>query len=180
MASFTSGAAMIVPIMTFRGSWTGMRTARRRPMIPLRASVMFWTSVLSWRGRRRSAVMPRRRSMIPRRRRCITRTRRRRWRSGMAVMLVVPAAFHKIHRNTACTVFSTVTSPMTTMIIGHRQVNRSTGQSRADCHNGICIPQRRRHALNREDTIVAGCAYADVDIDVHTGLRRQGNRNRKQ
>jgi len=151
MSSFTSGAAMVVPIMTFRGPGTGMRTARRRTMVPARASVMFWTSMLSWR-----------------------------WRSGMTVMLVVPAAFHKIYRDAACTVFRAVPSPMTTMIIRHRQVNRSTGQSRADRHNGICIPQRRRHALNRENTIVAGCAYADVDIDVHTGVRRQGNRNRKQ
>ena len=179
MTTFAAGAAVFVPIVTSRSSWTGMRTARRKTMVPARASVMFWTGVRSWR-RRGCSVMTRGRSVISRGRRCITRPRRRRRWRGMTVMLVVPAAFHKIHRNAACTVFGTITSPVTTMIIWNGQINRSTGQSRSDCHNRIGIPQRRRYALNRKYAVVAGRSDTDVDIDVNTGVRRQGNTNREE
>lgn len=179
VASFTPRAAVIVPIVASHRSGSGMRTTRRRPMVPVRPSVVFWTSVLS---RRRSTVMTRRRRVIARwrRRRRVARPGRGRRRSGVSVMALIPAALYEINRDTACTVFSTVTSPVASMIIGNCQVNRSTGQSRADRNYGVRIPQGRRHALNRQHAVVTGCSYSYVDIDMHPGVRRQGNTNREE
>lgn len=182
MASFTPGAAMVIPVMTFRGSRTGMRATRRRTMIPLRTPIVFRPCMSARRRGRWCSIVSRRNSMIPRRwrRRCITWAGRWRRRSGTTIMLVVPTAFHKIHGSAAGTIFGTVTSPMTAMIIGDGQINRGARQCRADRYNRIGIPQRRRHALDGQDSIVAGRSDTDVNINMNSGMGRQRNTHREE
>lgn len=155
-----------------------MRATRRRTMIPLRTPIVFRPCMSARRRGRWCSIVSRRNSMIPRR--CITWAGRWRRRSGTTIMLVVPTAFHKIHGSAAGTIFGTVTSPMTAMISGDGQINRGARQCRADRYNRIGIPQRRRHALDGQDSIVAGRSDTDVNINMNSGMGRQRNTHREE